>query len=241
MEQNKANVWEVEQKYDHLKLQEENQRLKNIRLRYQFYIISLLGFSIIGYLIFYFYRKETKQKIQWQEEQVSRLDKERAQIVSQLEEAKQALTVLENNNKEERLCAQAKIAFLTEQYQHLQEQRLKSSSVYKKLVALCGKKQPGSDKVLLNNKMWVALSAEINAVFPHFHTSLFEQCPHLTEDEWRYCYLHILGFDSNDEAILLGIQPTSVLVKRNRIKQKLATVVQKENKLYNILAHYCRN
>lgn len=94
-------------------------------------------------------------------------------------------------------------------------------------------------KFFLNDKIWIALSTEINAVYPHFHTLLFEQCPHLTEDEWRYCYLHVLGFDSNDEAILLGIQPTSVLVKRNRIKQKLVTEVQKESKLYNILANYC--
>lgn len=148
MAQNKANVWEVEQKYDNLKLQKENQKLKNDRQRYLFYAMFLFCFSMIGYLIFYFYRKETKQKILWQEEQMHQLDKERAQIMSQLEEAKQELTVLENNNKEERLRAQAKITFLTEQYQHLQEQRLKNSLVYKKLVALCSKKQPGSDKVL---------------------------------------------------------------------------------------------
>ena len=239
MAQNKANVWEVEQKYDNLKLQEENQKLENDRLRYLFYIILLFCFSIIAYLIFYFYRKETKQKIRWQKEQVNRLDKERAQIASQLEETQQALTVLENNNKEERLRAQTKITFLTEQYQRLQKQRLITSSVYKKLTALCRKKQPGNNKTLLNDKMWTALSTEINTIYPNFHATLFEQCPYLTEDEWRYCYLHILGFDSNDEAILLGIQPTSVLVKRNRIKQKLATEAQKESKLYNILANYC--
>lgn len=239
MEQNKANVWEVEQKYDNLKLQEENQKLENDRLRYLFYIILLFCFFIIVYLIFYFYRKEAKQKIRWQEERVKRLDKERAQIISQLEETQQALTVLENSNKEERLRTQAKIIFLTEQYQRLQKQRLITSPVYKKLVALCSKKQPGNGKALLNDKLWSALFMEINMVYPHFYTRLYERYPNLTEDERRYCYLHVLGFDSNDEAVLLGIQLTSISVKRNRLKQKLAIETQKESKLREILISYC--
>ena len=237
-EQNETNVLSVEKKYNHLKLQEENQRLKNARQRSLSYIIILFSFSFIGVLLFYFYKKEAKQRIRWQEEQMNRLDKERTQIAVQLEKAQQDLAALEKNNQEEKLRTQTKIAFLTEQYQHLQEQRLKSTPMYKKLVNLCSKKQPGNGKALLNDKLWSTLFMEINIVYPSFYTRLYEQCPNLTEDEHRYCYLHILGFDSNDEATLLGILPNSISMKRSRIKQKLATETQKNSKLSDILASY---
>ena len=110
--------------------------------------------------------------------------------------------------------------------------------MYKKLVNLCSKKQPGNGKALLNDKLWSTLFMEINIVYPSFYTRLYEQCPNLTEDEHRYCYLHILGFDSNDEATLLGILPNSISMKRSRIKQKLATETQKNSKLSDILASY---
>ena len=239
--QSKADVLEVEQKYNNLKMQEENQRLENARQRYLLYMIILFCCFLIGGLIFYFYRKDAKQKIHWQKERMDRLNQERILIIAQLEKTKHTLTILKNNNQEERMHFQNKITFLTEQYQRLQQLQLTSSSIYKKLTSLCSKKQPNKSKALLNEKLWKALSTEINIIYPHFHNLLFKQCPHLTDEEWQYCYLHILGFDSNDEAVLLGILPTSVSVKRNRIKQKLAKEMKKESRLIDILTSYCQS
>ena len=52
--------------------------------------------------------------------------------------------------------------------------------------------------------------------------------PNLTESEYQYCYLHIFGFDANDEAKLLGINPASVRMKRTRIYQEVQLKHNKE-------------
>lgn len=48
------------------------------------------------------------------------------------------------------------------------------------------------------------------------------------ESEYQYCYLHIFGFDANDEAKLLGINPASVRMKRTRIYQEVQLKHNKE-------------
>lgn len=55
-----------------------------------------------------------------------------------------------------------------------------------------------------------------------------EAFPNLTESEYQYCYLHIFGFDANDEAKLLGINPASVRMKRTRIYQEVQLKHNKE-------------
>ena len=62
---------------------------------------------------------------------------------------------------------------------------------------------------------------EVDKIYPQFYSLLKEAFPNLTESEYQYCYLHIFGFDANDEAKLLGINPDSIRMKRTRIKQKL--------------------
>lgn len=46
---------------------------------------------------------------------------------------------------------------------------------------------------------------EVDKIYPQFYSLLKEAFPNLTESEYQYCYLHIFGFDANDEAKLLGI------------------------------------
>ena len=41
---------------------------------------------------------------------------------------------------------------------------------------------------------------EVDKIYPQFYSLLKEAFPNLTESEYQYCYLHIFGFDANDEA-----------------------------------------
>ena len=233
-----AQVLREEKKYNHLKLQEENQRLENANLRYLIYTLSSISIAVIGGIIFFFYRKSTQQKLRWQTEKLDNLDKERNETAFQLKEAQQALKTVQVDKQEESLRLQGKIELLTERYKQLQKQRLETSSVYKKLTTLCSKKRPDNNKPLLTAPLWRTLTTEIHSIYPDFHTRLLDSCPGLTEEEWRYCNLHLLGFDSNDEALLLGILPGSVLMKRSRIKQKIALNKPKEATLHDILSEY---
>ena len=70
---------------------------------------------------------------------------------------------------------------------------------------------------------------EVDKIYPQFYSLLKEAFPNLTESEYQYCYLHIFGFDANDEAKLLGINPASVRMKRTRIYQEVQLKHNKEN------------
>lgn len=238
--QSKAKILEVEKKYNHLKTQEENGRLKNARQCFLIFFIITLAILIISSIVFYFYRKHTKMQLHWQEEKLNSMDKECIEMAVQLSEARHSLETIQEN-REENLKLQQKILFLSERYKELQKLRLENSAIYKKLLSISAKLQPNNNKPLLTNKLWNTLIIELNRIYPNFHSSLYEQCGGLSEEEWRYCCLHVLGFDGNNEAVLLGIIPSSIWMKRSRIKQKLGSNLPKEQTLHHILVNIFLN
>ncbi len=238
--QSKAKILEVEKKYNHLKTQEENGRLKNARQCFLIFFIITLAILIISSIVFYFYRKHTKMQLHWQEEKLNSMDKECIEMAVQLSEARHSLETIQEN-REENLKLQQKILFLSERYKELQKLRLENSAIYKKLLSISAKLQPNNNKPLLTNKLWNTLIIELNRIYPNFHSSLYEQCAGLSEEEWRYCCLHVLGFDGNNEAVLLGIIPSSIWMKRSRIKQKLGSNLPKEQTLHHILVNIFLN
>ena len=234
LNQSKAEIFKIEQKYNHLKYQEENIKLKNERQRTLIYLIFCVSLFVIGCLCFYFYRKHAKMKLHWHEENLKILDKERSKIVLDLSETRHSLELMQENQYEN-IRLQQKILFLSERYKELQKQRLESSAIYKKLLTLSTKIQPNNGKPLLTDKLWNTLILELARIYPEFRNSLDEKYSSLTEEELRYCYLHVLGFDGNHEAVLLGIMPNSIWMKRSRIKQKLGGNISKEQSLHDIL------
>lgn len=232
--QKQANIYKIEKKYNHLKIKEENSRLIISRQRNFIYLIISFGLLIIGTLVFYFYRKHIIMKLHWQQEKLDVLDKERLSIAMQLLEARNSLKTIQENQMEN-FRLQQKILFLSERYKELQKQRLESSAIYKKLSSLSAKIQPNNGKPLLTDKLWNTLILELARIYPEFRNSLDEKYSSLTEEELRYCYLHVLGFDGNHEAVLLGIMPNSIWMKRSRIKQKLGGNISKEQSLHDIL------
>lgn len=232
--QNKTKVLEIEKKYNHLKIQEENGRLKNAQQRSLIYLIICVSLLTIGSIIFYFYRKHAKMRLHWQEEKLNSLDNERSEIAAQLCDARHSLETIQED-KEENIRLQQKILFLSEKYKELQKQRLENSVIYKKLSSLLAKPQPNNNKPLLTDKLWNTLVIELSKIYPDFRPSISKQCPSLSEEEWHYCCLHVLGFDGNNEAVLLNINPSSVWMKRTRIKQKLGNDSTKGRSLHDIL------
>lgn len=128
--QSNTKVLEVEKKYNHLKIQEENGRLKNARQRSFIYLIISVSLLTIGSIVFYFYRKHAKMQLHWQEEKLNSLDNERSEIAAQLFEARHSLENIQED-REENIRLQQKILFLSEKYKELQKQRLENSAIYK--------------------------------------------------------------------------------------------------------------
>ena len=129
------------------------------------------------------------------------------------------------------------IEVISYKYDRLQKQSMETSTVGKKLISLT-KKNRLEDSQLPTDKTWHSIMTEVDKIYPQFYSLLKEAFPNLTESEYQYCYLHIFGFDANDEAKLLGINPDSIRMKRTRIKQKLEKQVDEGISLRDYLIKY---
>lgn len=164
---------------------------------------------------------QTESKINEQQDITEKIKTNLLHLTAELEEKKLALqTVLsERDEKTDRL--QQEIEKISSKYHLLQQQSLESSAIGKRLASLVKKNKIEDKQTISTDKAWYPIILEVDKIFPRFCSLLNDSFyPTLTKQEFQYCYLHIFGFDGNDEAKLLGINPGSVLMKRARINQK---------------------
>ena len=225
--QNETKVLEIEKKYNNAKIREENELLKITQQRNTIIIIiaiSLFLLSVAGYII---YRQRSKAKIYYQQTILDKMKIELLHLSAELEEKKQVLqkALADKENNAHKL--QQEIEVISYKYDRLQKQNLETSTVGKKLISLT-KKNRLEDSQLPTDKTWHSIMTEVDKIYPQFYSLLKEAFPNLTESEYQYCYLHIFGFDANDEAKLLGINPASVRMKLTRIYQEVQLKHNKE-------------
>lgn len=218
--QNKMRILEVEQKYNNIKVREENERLKNIQQKNLLTIILSLSLLLLSMAAFIIYRQKAKNLLYKQQAELNSIRIELINLSTELKEKKQLLKAAASKTEDAKLLQQ-EVEALTQKYHQLQNQQLTASTIGKKLHTLAQKNIIETSQTLSNEKAWKILTTEVEKIYPHFYSLLKETCPSLTEQDWQYCCLHIFGFDGNDEAKLLGINPDSVRMKRSRIKQKM--------------------
>lgn len=234
--QNETKVLEIEKKYNNAKIREENELLKIAQQRDMIIIIitiSLLLLCAAGYIIYWQRNKTTLYRKQ---AEIDKMRIEHLHLSMELEEKKQVLqtAMAEQNHKAEEL--QAEIDIISTRYQQLQQQRLESSIIGKKIATLAKKNKLEDHQTISNDKAWHPITSEIDKIYPRFYSLLKDTFhPTLTEQEFLYCYLHVFGFDGNDEAKLLGVNPDTVRMKRSRINQKRPEASRKETSLRDFL------
>lgn len=236
--QNETKVLEIEKKYNNAKIREENERLRIAQQRDTIVIIiaiSLFLLSVAGYII---YRQKTKAKIYHQQAIVNKIKIELLHLSEELEEKKQLLQKAFADNENNVHELQQEIEVISNKYSRLQKQRLETSTIGKKLISLTQKSRLEDSQIISSDKAWRSIIMEVDKIYPRFYSLLKEAFPNLTESEYQYCYLHIFGFDANNEAKLLGINPDSIRTKRTRIKQKLENQADEGVSLRDYLIKY---
>ncbi|TGY68720.1 tetratricopeptide repeat protein [Phocaeicola sartorii] len=234
--QNETKVLEIEKKYNNAKIREENELLKIAQQRDMIIIIitiSLLLLCAAGYIIYWQRNKTTLYRKQ---AEIDKMRIEHLHLSMELEEKKQVLqtAMAEQNHKAEEL--QAEIDIISTRYQQLQQQRLESSIIGKRIATLAKKNKLEDHQTISNDKAWHPITSEIDKIYPRFYSLLKDTFhPTLTVQEFLYCYLHVFGFDGNDEAKLLGVNPDTVRMKRSRINQKRPEASRKETSLRDFL------
>lgn len=238
MLQSETKVLEIEKKYNNAKIREENELLKIAQQRNIIIIVIilfLLLLSTAGYIIF---RQKSRAKIYRQQAEVDKIKIEFLHLSVELEEKKQSLQNALSNKEEYSNKLKQDIEKISHKYSQLQKQGLETSAVGKKLISLSKKSKLEGSQLISTDKAWRTIMMEVDKIYPRFYSLLKEAFLNLTESERQYCYLHIFGFDANDEAKLLGINPDSVRMKRTRINQKQQKQPEEEISLRDYLIKY---
>ena len=231
---NESKVFEIENRYKHQKLMTENAELKLQQRNY----LLIIAICLIGVLIllgiYWNYRKRTEKRLLLQQADIRETRNQMLELSIEIER-KNAL--LERSEAEQQALQrlQQEKKGLTARYHTLRQNMLQSSAIYKKLQQLARQKKPGNNKSLLTPQLWEQIKRQAQEVYPGLRRYVINRNPDLSESEWAYCCLYLFGFDTNDEATLLGINTTSVRTKTARLRQRLHIELSEQTSLYSFL------
>ena len=223
-----SKILNIESKYNHLKISQEVDRLKIKQQSYIIFSVICISCLLLIMIVYLLYRKQAKEKIHRQQDELNRIKTDLTYVSLELEEKKKLLDTFkekdDNYNKIEK-----EIALLTSNYKELQHKSLENSPTFKELVRLAKQNKPRNDKPLITDKQWELIADEITHIYPNLSKYLYSLCPNLPEQDFLYCCLCMCGFDTNTEAKLLNIASDSVRKKRFRLREKLNIALLNDN------------
>ena len=223
-----SKILNIESKYNHLKISQEVDRLKIKQQSYIIFSVICISCLLLIMIVYLLYRKQAKEKIHRQQDELNRIKTDLTYVSLELEEKKKLLDTFkekdDNYNKIEK-----EIALLTSNYKELQHKSLENSPTFKELVRLAKQNKPRNDKPLITDKQWELIADEITYIYPNLSKYLYSLCPNLPEQDFLYCCLCMCGFDTNTEAKLLNIASDSVRKKRFRLREKLNIALLNDN------------
>lgn len=232
---NESKVLEIENRYKHQKLMTENAELRLRQTGHLLISATCLIVVLVVLWIYFSYRKRTEKKLLLQQADVRET---RNRLLELSIEIEQKNALLKHSEEEEKALEQLKteLRTLTESYHSLRQNMLETSAIYKKLHQLARQKKPRNDKPLLTPQLWEQIKRQAETVYPGLRRYVVNRCPDLNDSEWAYCCLYMFGFDTNDEATLLGINTTSVRTKTFRLRQRLHIDLPDQQSLYGYIA-----
>ena len=223
-----SKILNIESKHNHLKISQEVDRLKIKQQSYIIFSVICISCLLLIMIVYLLYRKQAKEKIHRQQDELNRIKTDLTYVSLELEEKKKLLDTFkekdDNYNKIEK-----EIALLTSNYKELQHKSLENSPTFKELVRLAKQNKPRNDKPLITDKQWELIADEITYIYPNLSKYLYSLCPNLPEQDFLYCCLCMCGFDTNTEAKLLNIASDSVRKKRFRLREKLNIALLNDN------------
>ena len=218
--ENQSKIYEIEQKYNSLKAKEKVNELMIKNQKHLILTLIILTVALIVIFILVIQRKRGKEKIQEQRIELDKIKIEFLHLSIELEKQQKQLKAYDEQSEQHTLIL-SNISSLKESYIKLQHKMVTNSTIYKELDLLANKNIPRNDKPLITSRHWELIVKEITEIYPNIYIFINEKCPNISEQEWQYCCLGMMEFDTNSEAKLLNINPTSVRTKRSRLRQRL--------------------
>lgn len=234
---NNVQVLEVEKKYNHVKLLNENNQL---RINQLYSIILFVLVAACCLLLAFLYQvkvKRDKEKICNQQRLLDTKEKRLLQFIADLDKKENELQRLkslliqgDNQKDVQELLNQQELEYQKQRIEIVQARKeinaLKNKILFlqpivKKIVKLSQVIIPGSSKSPLTIKDWQVLVNNINNIYFLFNEILEKKGFKENTVEIRYCYLSLLQLNKNQESVILHINPDSVSKLRFRVRQRL--------------------
>lgn len=229
------DIYDAEQKYEHIKLHNENIGLLLKNQKNYIFILALL-FVCAMLVIIYLITLRKKNRSVWDKQQeINRLNQYIYQLYVELQGKKDELNILQNtiqeserldnlqSPSEEKLVAYEKVReeveCLRSQLISVRETRILQSSLAKKINVLSQTVLPNVSQTLIPDKMWTDIEYLMMEVYPDVLKILSNAG--LSSSEMHLCFLSLFKLDTRAISILLNIIPTSVDRSRLRVRKKL--------------------
>lgn len=192
--QETTNILKVEKRYEYEHLLNENNKL-DIKNQWIVILCCCLIILCLSLIVLYRYRIAKKEKYIIKQQQIIQ-DKHSSLMEKEID-----------------------LKGLSSKVMEIRENVLISTDVYKRIIEV-SKSIEKAKKYPLTDKEWIALKECVKSTYVSFFENLQKNFPNITEEDIRFCCLLKIGLNSQQLAILLKIQSTSVSRRRSRIMIK---------------------
>lgn len=192
--QERTNILKVEKRYEYEHLLNENNKLD---IKNQWIVILCCCLVILCLLLIVLYRH--------------RITKKEKYIIKQQQIIQDKHSLL--------MEKEIDMKGLSSIVMEIRENVLTSTDVYKRTIEISQSIEKAK-KYPLTDKEWIVLKECVKSTYVLFFENLQKNFPYMTEEDIRFCCLLKIGLNSQQLAILLKIQSTSVSRRRSRIMIK---------------------
>lgn len=220
-----VDIYDADQKYERLKLHNENIELV-LKNQKSYLFILLLLFAIALLVIFYLMTLRRKNRsLLKQQEEINDLNQNIYHLSIELREKEEQLKLQENSLHlaKEELVSYENIKKEVEDLRHrlinLREIKILNSSLAQKIKRMSQTVWSKVSQAVIDEKMWIDIEVLMVEVYPDIVKALRDA--DLSFSEMHLCFLTLFKLDTKAMSTLLNIIPTSVDKTRLRVRKKL--------------------
>jgi len=220
-----VDIYDADQKYERLKLHNENIELV-LKNQKSYLFILLLLFAIALLVIFYLMTLRRKNRsLLKQQEEINDLNQNIYHLSIELREKEEQLKLQENSLHlaKEELVSYENIKKEVEDLRHrlinLREIKILNSSLAQKIKRMSQTVWSKASQAVIDEKMWIDIEVLMVEVYPDIVKALRDA--DLSFSEMHLCFLTLFKLDTKAMSTLLNIIPTSVDKTRLRVRKKL--------------------
>lgn len=220
-----VDIYDADQKYERLKLHNENIELV-LKNQKSYLFILLLLFAIALLVIFYLMTLRRKNRsLLKQQEEINDLNQNIYHLSIELREKEEQLKLQENSLHlaKEELVSYENIKKEVEDLRHrlinLREIKILNSSLAQKIKRMSQTVWSKASQAVIDEKMWIDIEVLMVEVYPDIVKALRDA--DLSFSEMHLSFLTLFKLDTKAMSTLLNIIPTSVDKTRLRVRKKL--------------------